>query len=61
MPEEGKLDIPNHRIQTYNKLVHGLELPYRRLFLLGLYFRYKAKAPKLIPLKFLLQYKSYGE
>ena len=29
-------------------------IPYRGLFSLGLYFR--CKAPKLIPLKFLLQY-----
>ena len=34
---------------------------YRGLFSIGLYFRCKAKVLKLIPLKFLLQYKSYGE
>ena len=33
-------------------------LLYRMLFLLGLYFRCKAKVLELIPLKFLLQYKS---
>ena len=36
-------------------------IPYRGLFSLGLYFRCKAKALELIPLKFLLQHKSYGE
>ena len=47
--------------QLTDSTQEGGDVPYRGLFLLGLYFCCKAKAPKLIPLKFLLQYKSYGE
>ena len=40
--------------------LNSTQILYRGLCSLGLYFRW-AKTPKLIPLKFLLQYKSYGE
>ena len=38
----------------YSQGRKSIYIPYRGLFSLGLYFRCKAKALKLIPLKFLL-------